>query len=55
MVTFARSLGIEVGGYDLIAWTRRVKAEWLAVNEQTNSSRPSAFLPSGWYDELLSR
>ena len=54
-VTYARSLGIEVGGYDLIAWTRRVKAAWLAVNEQTNSSRPSACLASGWYDELLNR
>ena len=31
VVSQARSLGIEVGGYDLIAWTRRVKTEWLAV------------------------
>ena len=55
VVRYARNLGIEVGGYDLIAWTRRVRPEWLAVNEQTNSSRPSACLASGWYDELLNR
>ena len=55
VVSYARNLGIEVGGYDLIAWTRRVRPEWLAVNEQTNSSRPSACLASGWYDELLNR
>ena len=55
VVSYARSLGIEVGGYDLIAWTRRVKNELMAVNEQTNSSWPSACLASGWYDELLNR
>lgn len=55
VVSYARNLGIEVGGYDLIAWTRRVRPEWLAVNEQTNSSWPSACLASGWYDELLNR
>ena len=53
-VAFAKSLGIEVGGYNLIALSRHVKPEWMAVN-QWNYSDPSASacFASGWYDELL--
>ena len=55
IVSYARSRAIEVGGYNLIALTRKVKEEWMAVNDQTNGTRPSACLASGWYDELLNR
>ena len=54
-VDYARSRGIEVGGYDLIALTRKVRQDWMAVNDQTNGSWPSACLASGWYDLLLNR
>ena len=54
-VAFAKSLGIEVGGYNLIAWTKRVKDEWKAINDQTNGSSPSACLASGWYDNLVEK
>ena len=54
-VDFAKSLGLEVGGYNLIAWTRKVKDEWTAINEQTNGSSPSACLASGWYDNLVEK
>ena len=49
LVALGRSLGLEVGGYNLIALTRRVKAEWMAVNAER---WPSACLASGWYDRL---
>ena len=55
IVSYARSRGVEVGGYNLIALTRKVKAEWMAVNDQTNGTRPSACLASGWYDQLLNQ
>lgn len=51
IVLYAKSKGIEVGGYDLIALTRRVKAEWMA----TGARFPSACFASGWYDFLLER
>jgi hypothetical protein len=31
-IEYAKSLGIEVGGYDLIALTRQVENQWMAVN-----------------------
>ena len=31
-IEYAHSLGIEVGGYDLIALTRVVQQQWMAVN-----------------------
>ena len=54
-VSYARSRGIEVGGYNLIALTRKVKAEWMAINDQTNGTWPSACFASGWYDQLLNK
>ena len=54
-VDYARSLGIEVGGYDLIALTRKVRPDWMAVNSETNGTWPSACFASGWYDELLEK
>ena len=43
---------MEVGGYDLIAWTRQVPSQWLAI---TNETSPSACMASGWYDYLLKK
>jgi hypothetical protein len=51
-IGYANSKGIEVGGYDLIAWTRKVPDHWLAL---TNETGPSACMASGWYDYLLSK
>jgi hypothetical protein len=51
-IAYAHSRGIEVGGYDLIALTRRVRPQWLAEN---NQSLPDACFASGWYDHLLNR
>ena len=54
-VDYARSRGIEVGGYDLIALTRKVRPNWMALNDETNGTWPSACFASGWYDELLNK
>ena len=52
-IAYANAKGLEVGGYDLIAWTRRPTSDkWLAV---TNETAPSACMASGWYDYLLSK
>ena len=55
-VEYAKSLGIEVGGYDLIALSRHVRKEWMAINEFDYSSPyASACFASGWYDDLLNK
>lgn len=46
--------GIEVGGYDLIAWTRRVTEYWAAL-DKSGKDTGSACFASGWYDYLLSK
>lgn len=46
-VAYARKKNIEVGAYDLIALTRKVKPEWMAVGGS------GACFASGWYDDLL--
>lgn len=51
IVSYAKSRGIEVGGYDLICWTRSVQADWMAVDGR-NASFGSACFASGWYDKL---
>lgn len=51
-IAYANARGIEVGGYDLIAWTRQVPDRWRAV---TNETGPSACFASGWYDYLLDK
>ena len=51
-IAYANSKGLEVGGYDLIAWTRPVEDKWLAI---TNETSASACFASGWYDYLLTR
>lgn len=51
---YAKSKGIEVGGYDLIALSRKVKPEWMAVNS-ANQSIGSACFASGWHDFLFDR
>ncbi|CAF1288987.1 unnamed protein product [Didymodactylos carnosus] len=35
-ISYANSKGIEVGGYDLIALTRQVKIEWMAIDPDTD-------------------
>lgn len=48
-VSYANSKGIEVGGYDLIAWTRGVPKQWTAEGGD------GACMASRWYDYLLER
>lgn len=45
-------LSAKVGGYDLIALTRQVKSDWVAVNTWKPAD---ACFASGWYDFLLNR
>jgi hypothetical protein len=54
-IAYAKSKGIEVGGYDLIALTRDVQASWMAIDPNTGKPRDSACFASGWYDYLLNR
>ena len=54
-IAYANSKGIEVGGYDLIAWTRKVQIEWMAIDPSTGQPRDSACFASGWYDVLLNK
>ena len=53
-IAYANSKGIEVGGYDLITWTRVVDNKWMVLKEDGNVS-DSACFASGWYDELLEK
>ena len=52
-IAYAHSKGIEVGGYDLIVWTRDAGEEWNAVSPDTNATHGDACIASGWYDRLL--
>ena len=54
-IAYAKSKGIEVGGYDLIALTRKVQENWMAIDATSNSSVGSACFASGWYDHLLNQ
>ena len=54
-IGYAKSKGIEVGGYDLIALTREVQDSWMAVDPDTGKLRDNACFASGWYDYLLNR
>ena len=51
-IAYAKAKGIEVGGYDLIALTRHVEADWMAI-DSSNKSIGNACFASGWYDHLL--
>ena len=51
-VAYANQRGIEVGGYDLIALTRRVRDEWAALGPDGNVTGNACFA-SGWRDHLL--
>lgn len=51
-VAYAKSKGIEVGGHDLIVWTKVVPDEWAA---DTHTSYRGACMASGWYDYLLNQ
>ena len=53
-IAYANSKGIEVGGYDLITWTRKVDDKWMALDDKGNVTNSACFA-SGWYDELLGR
>ena len=50
-IAYANSKGLEVGGYDLIAWTRRTDDKWMAVTNETFGT----CMASGWYDYLLDK
>ncbi|CAF0914742.1 unnamed protein product [Rotaria sordida] len=54
-IAYANSKGIEVGGYDLIALTRQVRPDWMAIDPSTGKPRDSVCFASGWYDYLLNR
>ncbi len=48
-IAYANSLGIEVGGYDLIALTRQVEQQWMAVNLLEDPRQAfEAFRPLSW-------
>ena len=52
LVDYAKSKNIEVGGYDLICWTRNpTEKYWALVHEDGTTSGDSCFA-SGWYDYL---
>lgn len=51
-IAFCNNLGIEVGGYDLIGWTRDPGHGWEALNPDGTNSGDACF-GSGWYDYLL--
>lgn len=58
-VAYAKSKGIEVGGYDLICLDRghggyggNVGDQWCAVDEVTGALTEDACFASGWYDKL---
>lgn len=42
----------QVGGYDLICWTRNVVHEYQALDSSGHDTGNACFA-SGWYDELL--
>ncbi|KAK8814405.1 hypothetical protein WA158_008267 [Blastocystis sp. Blastoise] len=49
---YAKSKGIEVGGYDLITWTRDPGEEFRRINPETHASTGDACFASGWVDYL---
>ena len=60
-VDYAKSKGIEVGGYDLICLDRghngyggNVGDQWVTVDEKTGALKADACFASGWYDKLHS-
>jgi hypothetical protein len=48
-VTYCRARGVEVGGYDLIAWTRDPGRGWAALDASGGDSGNGCFA-SGWAD-----
>lgn len=53
-VAYANAKGIEVGGYDLIALTRKVQPQWMALNDMSPDIKSACFA-SGWEDVLLKK
>ena len=53
-IRYAASKGIEVGGYDLIIWTRDAGEQWNAVDPTSHATHGDACAASGWIDELTS-
>ncbi|CAH1774707.1 unnamed protein product [Owenia fusiformis] len=54
-IRYANSKNIEVGGYDLIALTRRTAVDWMAIDPSTMQPSGNACFASDWYDFLLKR
>ena len=60
-IAYAKSKGIEVGGYDLICLDRghngyggNVGDQWVTVDSATGALKEDACFASGWYDKLHS-
>ena len=60
-MSYARSKGIEVGGYDLICLDRghggyggNVGDQWVTIDPATGAYGQDACFASGWYDKLYS-
>ncbi|CAD5117051.1 unnamed protein product [Dimorphilus gyrociliatus] len=53
-IAYAHAKGIEVGGYDLIALSRRTIPKYMALDETGNSTDSTCFA-SEWYDVLLEK
>lgn len=56
-IAYANSKGIEVGGYDMISWTRsaNIPTKWKAIDPITQKPTSNACMASGWYDHLLEK
>jgi hypothetical protein len=57
-VAYANARGVEVGGYDLIGWTRdpgAINASWSCVDPTTGKNTGNAFWGTGWSTWLQER
>ena len=57
-VAYANARGVEVGGYDLIGWTRdpgAINASWSCVDPHTGKNTGNAFWGTGWATWLQER
>ncbi len=51
-VDYCRAKGVEVGGYDLIGWTRDPGRGWAALNSDGKDTGDACFA-SGWYEYFM--
>ena len=57
-IAYANSMGIQVGGYDLIGWTRNpggLNASWSCLDPATKKVTGNAFWGKGWSENLTNQ